>query len=265
MHPSYTYANLRCPKTQQRLIREATGLRTLDRCIFYPDRDGILSLVYPQNLSGEDEKMNRFYEWFAPFYDLSERYLGWLLTGVDMAKGREEIVRLLGLSSGATLLEVSPGPGVFSPYLRDAVGETGVIVSADLSLNMLRQYRKNHDQQGALLIQANAHHLPFEDNTFDALFHFGGINLFNEPTKALDEFVRVVRHGGIVAWGDEQMSPHFSHPLGRKVLPRLNPGFLKTPPPPPQGIRDLCCYTVYEGLGYFNVGIKDATAIIPHI
>jgi ubiquinone/menaquinone biosynthesis C-methylase UbiE len=38
--------------------------------------------------------------------------------------------------------------------------------------------------------------LPFADNSFDILFHFGGVNLFNNPDLALREFVRVVRRGG---------------------------------------------------------------------
>ena len=43
----------------------------------------------------------------------------------------------------------------------------------------------------------------FAYNSFDALYHFGGINLFNDPQEAKSEFIHVFRKDGIVSWGDE--------------------------------------------------------------
>ena len=67
------------------------------------------------------------------------------------------------------------GPGVFHPMLRKQLGEDAEIVSIDLSLNMLQQCRKQHASDRIELIQANAQNLPFADESFDALFHFGGV------------------------------------------------------------------------------------------
>lgn len=50
---------------------------------------------------------------------------------------------------------------------------------------------------------SNAENLPYEDNYFDAVFHFGGINLFGSIKKAIDEMERVVKKGGRVVFGDE--------------------------------------------------------------
>lgn len=247
---------LRCPETMARFESHPDGLRRASDGKLYPDRDGIASLVYPAMLDGDDAHMNRRYEWLAPFYDVSERVLGRLLTGVDMEAGREKIVSLLGLEPGMRLLEVSPGPGVFQPMLRARLGEAAEIASVDLSLNMLRQCRKHHAAQHIELIQANAQHLPFADATFDALFHFGGVNLFNDPGQAVDEFLRVVRKGGLVTWGDEMMSENFRHPVGRWLLPRINPGFKKTPPSVPDSVMAVRRYEVYDGLGYLIVGVK---------
>jgi ubiquinone/menaquinone biosynthesis C-methylase UbiE len=219
----------------------------------FPCLDGIASLVFPGTLHGEDARWQRFYEVIAPFYDLSERMLGRLLTGIDMAKGRAEIVELARLEPGSQVLEVSPGPGVFHPLLREALGPAARIAAADLSLNMLRQCKRRHGGPGVALIQANALHLPFADESFDALFHFGGVNLFSGPGRALDEFVRVTRKGGRIVWGDEHMSERFPHPIGRRVLPRINPGFKKTPPAAPEGVEVLVRYEVYGGLGYLVV------------
>ena len=140
--------------------------------------------------------------------------------------------------------------------LRKVLGSSAEIVAVDLSINMLRQCRQHHAGEHVELVRANAMHLPFSDNSFDALFHFGGVNLFNDPNLALREFVRVVRKGGVVAWGDEEMSDSFSHPVGRRILPRLNPGFRKTPPPPPVGTVEAAKHIVYDGLGYLVIATK---------
>ena len=247
---------LRCPETSQKILANDLGLIRSGDGKFFPDRDGITSLVYPKVLEGNDEKMNRLYEWLAPYYDVSERILGRLLTGVDMLGGRQKIVDLLGLKGGMRLLEVSPGPGVFHPMLRKQLGEDAEIVSIDLSLNMLQQCRKQHASDRIELIQANAQNLPFADESFDALFHFGGVNLFNDPAHALGEFVRVVRKGGLVSWADEQMSESYTHPIGRRVLPRMNPGFNKIPPDVPLGVIKVNKHVVYDGLGYLFVSKK---------
>jgi len=249
MHHSWIEHVLRCPETKQPLERVGNAWITADGRQ-YPDNHGIYSLNFPQTLTGSDMEMNRRYEWLAPFYDVSERVLGRILTGVDMARGRKHIIALSPLEKGMRLLEVSPGPGVFQPLLREKIGADAETASLDLSISMLYQCKKSHSNEDFIPIHGNAQHLPFADHSFDALFHFGGVNLFNSPEAALDEFVRVIRPGGVMIWGDEKMSPQFQHPLGRRVLPKMNPGFLKTPPKLPMGITNIVEHTVYGGLGY---------------
>lgn len=247
---------LRCPETGQRLRREAQGWRRPDDGHWFADRLGISSLSFPEQLPEADARMHRLYERLAPFYDVSERWLGWLLSGVDMRRSRQEIVERLGLRPGMRLLEVSPGPGVFLPDLRRSLGPRAEIAALDLSLNMLLQCRRQMGCLGVELVHANGHHLPFADASFDALFHFGGVQLFDQPAQALQEWVRVLRPGGLMAWGDEAMSPDFRHPIGRRVLPWLNPGFHCQAPAVPAGLVDLVRHEVHGGLGYLMVGRK---------
>jgi SAM-dependent methyltransferase len=54
---------------------------------------------------------------------------------------------------------------------------------------------------------SDACNLPFRDNFFDIVFHFGGINLMPSVAKAIGEMTRVVRNGGQVAFGDEGIAP----------------------------------------------------------
>jgi ubiquinone/menaquinone biosynthesis C-methylase UbiE len=99
--------------------------------------------------------------------------------------------------------------------------------------------------------------LPFADEAFDAVFHFGGVNLFNEPERAIREFVRVAKKGGIVAWGDESFSPNLPDNMQKRILGKMNPGFLKAKPAIPKELVNVREYEVYDGMVYLVVGEKD--------
>jgi len=106
------------------------------------------------------------------------------------------------------------------------------------------------------LVHGNAQFLPFADNSFDALFHFGGVNLFNDPQKAISEFIRVIRKDGIVSWGDEGFSDSYKHERRKKLLLKINPGFAKPHPAVPDSVYDVKENEVYEGLAYLVVARK---------
>ncbi|HVO74633.1 MAG TPA: methyltransferase domain-containing protein [Ignavibacteriaceae bacterium] len=254
-YPKWFNEIIRCPETGELLELRDNGYFRSDGKE-YQVKDGILSIVYPHDIIGEDAKMNKFYNWLAPLYDFNERVIGKLFTGVDIAKGREKIISFLGLKSGMKILEVSPGPGVFQPYLRQSIQAEGEIVSLDLSIGMLKQCRLKNKELNIQLVHGNAQYLPFADESFDALFHFGGVNLFNEPQKAINEFARVVKKEGIVSWGDEGFSKNYPNNFRKKILIKMNPGFIKDRPPIPQNMTDIKEFEVYEGMAYLIVGKK---------
>ena len=45
--------------------------------------------------------------------------------------------------------------------------------------------------------------MPFEDNSFDIVFHVGGINFFNDKTAAIREMIRVSKKGTKILISDE--------------------------------------------------------------
>jgi ubiquinone/menaquinone biosynthesis C-methylase UbiE len=248
---------LRDPETRQPLQRRADGyFRSDNKC--YPLRDGILSAVFPETLSGDDARWNWFYEKFAPHYEWTQRVLGRLFSGSDATPEqlwRQEVVSRLGLRPGDRVLEVSPGPGVVQRLWREYIGEQGRLVALDLSRNMLRLCQKRGDRN-ACLIHGNGQYLPFADDSFDVLLHFGGINLFNDPAKALDEFVRVTKKGGTVAWGDEGFSPSYPDGMKKKILTWMNPGYLRPRPAVPDTVADVRTYEVFFGYAYLVIGKK---------
>ena len=219
--------------------------------------DGIPS--FASEASGEDEKWNLFYDKFAPFYSLTERLFGRLLVGVDVELEHEKIVATAGFQEGGAILEVSPGPGNYQPALRRRIGPDGTLVSLDLSLGMLQACRKRKDYAALkpLLVHGNGSDLPFQDGIFDGFFHVGGINLFSEPGKALAEFARVVKKGGVIAIGDEGFGP--GHPEGfrREILTRMNPGYLKSKVPDlPEPLEKRDLHWFFKGCLYLLTAVK---------
>jgi len=254
MYSKFLNDILRCPETLKPLKNNGDCYESGQKA--YDVKNNVLSVVYPSELSSDDSRYNKLYNIFAPLYDLNERVMGKLLVGVDMVKGRKQILSFLGLKPGMKLLEVSPGPGVFQKFLRNDIGETGELVALDLSLGMLCQCQKKNKNLNVQLIHGNAQFLPFADNSFDALFHFGGINLFNDPQKAINEFIRVVRKDGIVSWGDEGFSSSYKNERRKKLMLKINPGFSKPRPRIPDSVYDVKENEVYEGLAYLIVAKK---------
>ena len=253
--PSWLLEILRCPETHDHLQERTDRLIRPDGGS-YAIIQGIPSLVFPRMPLGEDAKWRRFYDWFAPLYDLNERFFGRVLANLDIVQERARIVALLHLQQGMSILEVSPGPGVYQRDIRTAVGQQARYASVDLSMGMLSQCQKRNRSLDVALVHANGSRLPFADESFDALFHFGGINLFEEPEAAVSEFARVVKKGGIVSWGDEHFSTSIPDGWKKRFLARMNPGYLKVPPAVPEGLSNLRQAEVFGGFGYLVVANK---------
>ncbi len=75
-------------------------------------------------------------------------------------------------------------------------------VLADRSVEMLKiAHSRLEDGNGAIppniqLLQTDAFHLPFPDNTFDTLCSFGTIHLFDDKQAFVNSLLRVLKKGG---------------------------------------------------------------------
>jgi short-subunit dehydrogenase/ubiquinone/menaquinone biosynthesis C-methylase UbiE/uncharacterized protein YbaR (Trm112 family) len=164
--------------------------------------DGIPRFAPYEELTGLNQRFARLYDWFSYIYQPFTQ-LAFILIGVNEKKMRREITERLE-PFGGRVLEISIGPGVNLPYL---VGQPGVegVYGLDISVGQLQHCRaytakKSWDVD---LFQGNAEALPFKDNSFDNVFHLGGINFFNDKKKAIEEMIRVARPGGKIVIGDE--------------------------------------------------------------
>ncbi len=201
---------LACPVCHGSLVYDGpeSGLLLAGRLICrgcrreYPLEGGIPLFIQPEALTGLNRRLSRVYDWASWFYRLFSKIAFWYI-GMDEETGRREVTDRLE-PRGGRVLEVSIGPGVNLPYL---VGrpDVGGVFGLDISHGQLRRCRSYASRKGwdVELFLGNAEQLPFEDETFDGLFHVGGINFFNDKQAAIHEMIRVSRPGARILIADE--------------------------------------------------------------
>ncbi|MBN1536320.1 MAG: class I SAM-dependent methyltransferase [Anaerolineales bacterium] len=103
-----------------------------------------------------------------------------------------------GIKSGHAL-EIGYGPGYLGlEWLKFTQSTT--LTGLDISPDMQKMARKNAETYGvngrAQYQLGNCDNLPFEDNTFDAVFTNGSLHEWEHPCDAFDEIWRVLKPGG---------------------------------------------------------------------
>lgn len=222
---STTLDVLTCPVCHSALTFDGVGDGLIERgslCCpacsqIYPIVDGIPQFIQQSELSGFNRRFSRLYDWFSWGYRASS-WAAFAYIGMPEATARREVVDRLE-PRGGRVLEVSVGPGVNLPYLvgRDDVGE---VFGLDISPGQLRRCQSylRRKQWQAELFLGNAEQLPFADNSFEAVFHIGGINFFNDKQAAIDEMIRVARPGARILIADENEK-------GARAYEKVLPGF----------------------------------------
>ena len=115
------------------------------------------------------------------------------------AGDRARAVARLGLTAGATVLDVGCGPGNFTGYFGRVVGPAGLAIGLDASDSMLAKAVANNSGPSVAYLRGDAERLPFPDATFDAVSCFAALYLMSDAYAALAEIVRVLRPDGRVA------------------------------------------------------------------
>ena len=108
---------------------------------------------------------------------------------------------------GMQVLDLASGTGEPAITLASSVGTTGHVTALDLSAGLLEIAEQRARTRGLTNFstqQADAHSLPFPDNSFDLATSRFGVMFFGEPRVALQELRRVLRTGAracFLAWG----------------------------------------------------------------
>ncbi len=216
---------LACPVCRSKLVLDAApgdpvirGALCCPRCQqTYPIERGIPHFIQQAELTGSNRRFARLYDWLSWFYRAFS-VLAFAYIGMNEERARREITDRLQ-PHGGSVIEVSIGPGVNLPYL---VGrpDVGHVFGLDISLGQLRRCQSylQRKRWSVDLFLGSAERLPFADDSFDGVFHVGGINFFNDKQAAIAEMIRVARPGARILIADESEK-------GARAYEKIIPGF----------------------------------------
>lgn len=135
-------------------------------------------------------------------YDRLSRWYDFL-AGPSEQRLRREGLKLLGAKSGETVLEIGYGTGHAIVSLAESVGTEGHVFGVDISTGMQRVTEKRVNAAGlasrvTLSCHDAAESLPFNSDTFDAIFLTFALELFEilEMQDVLRECRRVLKFTG---------------------------------------------------------------------
>jgi SAM-dependent methyltransferase len=114
-----------------------------------------------------------------------------------------------GLSLGEEMLEIGPGPGAATDWLRHKVKR---LVAVESDEDLARKLTENYPDVD--VVHGDATALTYADNSFDSVASF--TMLHHVPTvklqnRLLGEALRVLRPGGVLFGGDSMPSNELHH------------------------------------------------------
>lgn len=156
------------------------------------NKNGICSYINKQGLTGDNLKFAKLYDRIAWFYHRIGRIFYWIKFGSER-KFREQFLKFLTIKDNDLVLETSVGTADNFRFLNKGANYYGV----DISFKMLKKAKKHVKSWGikATLVHCEAEKLPFHDNSFDVVYHCGGINFYNDKQAAVNEMIRVAKPG----------------------------------------------------------------------
>lgn len=150
------------------------------------------------------ERVRRMFDDISGKYDFLNHFFSF---GIDHL-WRNKLVRLLAPSKPQSILDVACGTGDLALSLVRLHPQR--IMGIDISEKMLEIGREKILRKGKepviLLQQGDAEHIPFPENTFDAVTVAFGVRNFDDLSLGLSEMRRVLKPGG------SMYILEFSHP-----------------------------------------------------
>lgn len=164
----------------------------------------------------------------APFWDKHREVIRQMFAPVTDA-----LIEGGRIAGRHTVLDIASGAGEPALTVAALVGSEGRVCGVDPAPEMVAAARRGADHLGFKNVQfdvAFADHLPFPDNTFDAVISRFGVMFFPSPRDAVREMLRVLKPGrklALAAWHYVERNPFFY------AVKQIIDQYVDSPPPAP--------------------------------
>ena len=158
----------------------------------------------------------------------------------------EPLLDAASVTSGSRVLDIATGPG----YVAGQAAARGAeVVGADVAAAMVALASRLHP--GVEFRHADAHALPFEDSSFDAVVGNFAILHLGRPEQAASEFARVLAPGGRLALTT------WDTPDRARFLGVLLEAFVEAGATPPEDVPVGPDFFRFGGQGEFDALLAD--------
>jgi ubiquinone/menaquinone biosynthesis C-methylase UbiE len=138
--------------------------------------------------------------------------LVWLVDNPLRQRYMRPVLAWVGIQPGETVLELGPGPGVFTVPAAQRVGPQGRLVAVDIQPQMIAQTEQRVRSAGLTNVDthvASAYDLPLANESVDRAFLVSVLQEVPDAARALAELRRVLKPDGIVSITAEFLDPDY--------------------------------------------------------
>ena len=189
-------------------------------------KEGCIDFITPEQELKGASFARQYYSEIAKTYD-ENVHITFELYNEEELDIRSRMIDLLELKPDYKVLEVSAGTGKDSELISKRLNKNGGLWMLDISPDMMA-YNMERMKDAEIPIEhviASACALPFEDDSFDALYCFSGVGHFPDLPKGLQEMARVVKPGGKVVFCEKNVPEWLRDTKYGKICINNNPMF----------------------------------------
>ena len=212
-----------CPFTKSDLKKKKKKkyLENKNKKKFYI-KNQIINFLNNKKLNSTEKKIKKEYDNFSNNYD---KWITWMFKSFNEIERvtRNKIIKRLNIKKNFKVLEIGSGTGRDTIFLEKKIGLNGKLYVQDISekmINILQKKFKNNKKIVPFI--SNSDQLPFKDEYFDVIYNFGSFNEFDQPSKVLQEFNRILKVNGTVLIGDENIAPWLKDTAYAKIIETNN-------------------------------------------
>ena len=125
----------------------------------------------------------------------------------------------VGIRPGERVLELGPGPGLFTIDAAERLGLSGKLIAVDIQPEMIAKVQELMKENQVTNVEtrvASGYELPLPDNSIDRAFLVTVLPEIADKEKALRELFRILRPGGIFSDTEEFLDPDY--PRAKSVI-----------------------------------------------